>query len=432
MYVSLLERTGIHRQSQGRWEFGAPSADSGIRPLWDALIEFCEQADTPRTVDELFKVLQAPPYGAKLGALPVLLAAALLVHADTVSVYREGSFVPTLGGEHFEILVKHPSRFALKHFALRGLRAEVFRDLSAILHAPGAYAPTATDATILGVVRPLVRFVAGLPPATLKTQELSAAALSVRHVLQTAREPDTLLFADLPTACGIGGIGPHDPLSEVRRKAFRTALRAALRELQEHLQRRREICVRLVALAFGHGAQLKELRGELGARARGLRARPAEPLLTAFIGAAGSTTESDEAWVDALLMVVADRPFRSWDDTDAAQLEARLTALARRFTAFEAVHATVGQQGTDEVRHVALTGLDGRPLEQVLRFGLADQQAARASLGDVVARLQHLSAGERAAALVLLAESLLPQGQLEQPPPSPKPRRAPSATRPTA
>ncbi|MFN9454854.1 MAG: hypothetical protein ACK6CY_12385 [Gemmatimonadota bacterium] len=410
MYISLLERTGIHRQVGGRWAFGAPTSDSGIRPLWDALIDFCQHAGMPRSVDELFRLLQAPPYGAKSGLLAVLLAAALLTHAETISVYREGSFVPTLGAEHFEILVKHPAQFTLKHVALSGLRTEVFRDLSVILRAPGAHAPTATDETILGVVRPLMRFVAGLPPATLKTKDLSQTALAVRQVLQTAREPDTLLFADLPTACGIGRIGPDDPLSEDRRTAFRNALQAALRELQDHLPRRREACARLVAATLGHSPNLPVLRRELGARARGLRARPAEPQLTTFIGAAGSEVESDEGWLDALLMVVADRPFRSWDDTDAAHLEGKLTATARRFAAFEAVHADLGRTGTEEVRHVALTGLDGRPIEQVVRFAADDQQAAQASVGDIVARLRRMSPGERAAALVFLAESLLEQG----------------------
>jgi hypothetical protein len=130
----------------------------------------------------------------------------------------------------------------------------------------------------------------------------------------------------------------------------------------------------------------------------------------AFIGAAGSALESDEAWLDALLMVVADRPFRAWDDADAGQLEAKLTATARRFAAFEAVHADLGRTREEEVRHVALTGLDGRPIEQVVRFGAADQEAVQAAVGGVVARLRQMPPGERAAALVLLAESLLGKG----------------------
>lgn len=410
MYTSVLERTGVHRFEGGRWVFGAPRGDSGIQSLWDAMLAFCRSAESPRGVDELFAMLEAPPFGTKRGVLPVLLAAVLLAHSESISVFREGSFVPTLGAEHFEILVKHPGKFAVKHFALDGLRAEIFRDLADILRAPGAHAPTPHSATILGVVRPLVRFVASLPACTLKTRELTAEALAVRQALQTAREPDTLLFAALPMACGIGSIGLEDPAGDVRRATFRATLRRALSDLQSFPDRRREECAAVLAAAFGRTGDVARLRPELGARARALRDRPVEHRLGAFVRAAAAESGSDQEWLEALMMVVADRPFRSWDDAEAAQFEARVVAVARRFAAFEAVHAALVVDGGDEVRHVAITGSDGTPREQVVRFAPADHEAVRAEAGDLAARLRLMPPGQRAALLVMLTESVLAPG----------------------
>ncbi|NJL57370.1 hypothetical protein HC928_21195, partial [bacterium] len=105
---------------------GNLSTPSRVRGSNDlaAIAQFCQQAkDKPRTVAELYQQLAAPPYGVKQGTIPVLLAAVLLHNLDEVSVYKDGTFVPVLGAEHFELLVKAPERFAVKYIEIAGLRS---------------------------------------------------------------------------------------------------------------------------------------------------------------------------------------------------------------------------------------------------------------------------------------------------------------------
>jgi hypothetical protein len=98
------------------------------------MAEFCLSAtDTPQSIGDLYQTLNAPPYGMKAGTIPVLLAAVLLHYSDEVSVYKEGTFIPVLGPEHFELLVKDPARFSVKHIEVTGVRSQVFRELEAIL-----------------------------------------------------------------------------------------------------------------------------------------------------------------------------------------------------------------------------------------------------------------------------------------------------------
>jgi len=70
--------------------------------------------------------------GLKLGAIPVLLAV-LLQHVNDVSVYRDGTFIPVLGAEHFELLVKDPSRLLL--FEVAGLHRK-FKELKLFYALP--------------------------------------------------------------------------------------------------------------------------------------------------------------------------------------------------------------------------------------------------------------------------------------------------------
>ena len=108
MYFSMLGETKIHRQEEGNWGFYPPLLE-GMLSVWQATEGFCLQAkEKPQTLDKLYQYLEAPPFGVKIGTIPVLLAAVLLCHVDDVSIYRDGAFIPVLGTEHFELLVTRP------------------------------------------------------------------------------------------------------------------------------------------------------------------------------------------------------------------------------------------------------------------------------------------------------------------------------------
>ncbi|WP_225896268.1 hypothetical protein [Amazonocrinis nigriterrae] len=209
MYYSLLEQTGIHRQEDDYWDFYPPLEDSGLNSLWEAVEDFCLAAtEKSQSFDLLYQCLAAPPYGVKQGAIPVILAAVLLYHADDLGLYQDGTFIPVLGTEHFELLVKYPERFAVKYFAVVGLRAEVFKELEAILRNPQLKKLSKVrNATLLTVVTPLYQFVKKLPKYTQQTRRLTDEPRAILKALQTTVEPDELLFKALPIACNLPPIG---------------------------------------------------------------------------------------------------------------------------------------------------------------------------------------------------------------------------------
>jgi hypothetical protein len=171
MYMSLLNHTGIHRYIQDRWCFTEPHEPT-IRYVWLAIEQFCLNARTQaEPLDRLYSLLESSPYGMKKGAIPVLLAAALLVHTDDVSVYQDGTFIPLLGAEHFELLVKQPARFSVKHFEIAGLRAQIFKEFVLVLRSPRALSASSSlrNHTVLSVVKPLIQFGSSLPTYTAKT-----------------------------------------------------------------------------------------------------------------------------------------------------------------------------------------------------------------------------------------------------------------------
>jgi hypothetical protein len=252
MYHALLDRTGIHREDDGSWGFGAPTHESVAR-VWDAIEEFCLGATgDARNLAELYDLLQSPPFGVKAGLIPVILAAVLVRHADDVSVYRTGSFLPILGPEHFEILVKSPKDFSVRHFPIEGLRLEVFHELKTILNGQAKPLPKEIrNSTVLAVARPLTVFARKLPPVTASTRQVSDAARRVRDALLNVTSPESLLFEELPRALGFE---PFDATSAERpgaEESFRRALVGAIRELNLHYERLLGECLERIHTAFG-------------------------------------------------------------------------------------------------------------------------------------------------------------------------------------
>jgi hypothetical protein len=206
MYYSVLGETKIHQLDGDEWNFQPPSKKSGIQTLWQAIEDFyLASTDKIQTLDLLYQQLEAPPYGVKRGVIPVLLTAVLAYHCDDVSIYKDGTFIPVLSSEHFELLVKDPSRYGIKYVEVTGLRAQVFRELELALR--GAHVQVQTkaqsqvrNATLLSVVKPLFNFVKRLPPYTIKTKSLGKQAQAVLKTLKDAQEPDHLIFKLLPEA----------------------------------------------------------------------------------------------------------------------------------------------------------------------------------------------------------------------------------------
>ena len=67
-----------------------------------------------------------------------------MLHEEDLTVYQDGTFVPVLGPQHFELLVGQPAHFAVKHFALTGLRRELGHEPS--MADLAATAPETIDA----------------------------------------------------------------------------------------------------------------------------------------------------------------------------------------------------------------------------------------------------------------------------------------------
>lgn len=385
MYASVLETTGIHREADGVLGFYRP-LDRGVLVLWDAIDEFCKVAKAKRQgIDQLYKQLDAPPYGIKQGVIPILLAAVLLHYSDEVGVYRDGTFLPMLSSEHFELLVKDPSRFSVRYFELSGLRSQVFKELEQILKHPNApLVAGVRNTTLLSVIRPLLLFVRKLPAYTLKTRMLSDRAKAVLNAIQEVAEPDELLFTALPQACGLEPIRTAES-EKVRSsqvnlaRELRQGLTDVIQELRDAYKGLLEQCEVRIRREFMPPNSQVSLRKHLEVWAGGLLGQSIEPTLQSFIAAAADEGVSDRDWLEGIIMVVADKPPSVWTDEDRERFEIKVRELAMRFRSLLAIQTEAMARTVEpfEARRVTIAAQDG---QEVVKTVVVIDPGARSQL----------------------------------------------------
>ena len=232
IYLSLLLDTGIHRNVSGVWGFHPPNAGdkNRIAPIWSGIETFLSECEVSRqSVTKLYKKLEQPPFGLRSGPMPILLCAVLLHYVAEIALYEEGSFVADISMPVFERLIRSPEKFEIKRFRMEGIRTEVFDQFTGMLSKP---VPTMGKApNLLVIVRPLISFIQKLPRYTMLTQDLSDAAIALRKAIADAREPDALLFEQLPQAFGFDAFGPLGETNSKTVDAFFNTLRSSLSEL---------------------------------------------------------------------------------------------------------------------------------------------------------------------------------------------------------
>ncbi|MFP4062451.1 MAG: hypothetical protein ACLFS2_06610 [Halochromatium sp.] len=414
LYLNLLAATRLHREEHGRLGIHPPDPERDpcrLRPLWDAITETLGQGGERQVpLPELYERLRGPPFGVKLGVLPVLIVAYLIAHQRDVALYQEGVFCDRLSPEHAELLCRRPELFALERFDLGGLRGELF---DRYIHSVVGRVPA--DATLLDIVRPLVGFINALPEYSQHCAGLSATASAVRRAIAQAASPGALLFDALPAACDT----PPEALNSGDSAAiepFVDRLVGALRELkqaypsliadwQDQLGR---------ALLDAPPAELPALRQALAERYRGLDAfTPDRQGLGAFIRRLADTGhDSDQAWLESVATLIAKTPPTKWREETRRQALLRLRERAEQARDLQRLRLNEEAGGADG-NALLLKRIDRQQgeISHLLHLSAEQRQRATDQARQLAAQLGDIGPTERLAVIAALLEQLAPDNR---------------------
>ncbi|WP_336491019.1 hypothetical protein [Methylobacterium nigriterrae] len=317
----------------------------------------------------ILKALASKPFGVRAGVAPLLLALVMKMRAHELAIYENGAFKPSFVGQDATRLIKAPQTFEIQHCRIEGVRAEAFRRLAETFADP--HPRTARPPELLDVVQPLCRFAARLPEYTRRAGVLSRRSAAVRDVLLSASEPATMLFKDLPLACGVEPFGLAAETDDGRSRDFVARLQEAVDELRADYPRllRRIVSTAWEAIGGGKGFD----RAALAARAARASLTASQPRLRTFALRLRDPGTSDDAWAEALASYVVSKPPSRWNGTDEGRWFEELAALADLFRKVEAAAFGEGRSVPDRAAvRINLTRADGEDHVRIIESRARD------------------------------------------------------------
>lgn len=393
LYLSLLRRSGLHRQCAGGWTIAPPENGEDPLRLAPALsaIDACLSGSDERVpVPTIYAALEARPFGVRPGLAPLLMAVTLVAAGHRVALFERGTYCPRIDGAAFMRILKSPDHFSLQLVALEGIRADVFRRLAELLDRHPE------ESGIRTVVDPLIRFGVDLPFYVQNTGAISAEARGVRGALARARSPVNLIFSDLPLACGVESFGQDTRPDAARVSEFVTRLDAAITELRGCYPKLLQEMRRVVLETMG-----AKDRASLAERAASLTFRLTEQHLRTFALRIADGGLSEERWIEALGGAILSKPPVRWLDHDVSTWLSRLGDVASQFRRVEAAAFGKGESKRNAVR-VSLTRVDGRERAVIVDIdGLSEHQSKVLGAIERMATEANLSLDKVAAMLTL-------------------------------
>jgi len=384
IYLSLLENGGVHRKEGDSFKLYMPDSERdkcNFRPALQRIGQILEaRADSRTKVSDLMVELRKPPYGVRDGLSPILIALFAAINEQHIAFYDNGMFMREMAGLDIMRLTKVPDLFEIQYCKVAGVRSELFKQLFQILgqQFPNNLKPLNIKVMgerihILDVVRPLCVFAAQLPAYTIKTKRLSATSIAVRSALLNAREPATLLFRDLPVACGFSAI-TSDSLPEVV-EGIVEALKCSLEELRLAYLKLHERMNNALSEFFGVPDSINTLRKTLYSRADNILSNITELRLKGFCLQLIDFGLPETEWLDSLGSFVTGLPPQKWQDIDEEKFVQELELLVARFKRVESItlQRKKPATGLTAVR-VAITNLDGTEIDDVIYVSQGEEK----------------------------------------------------------
>ena len=415
LFDSILGATGLYTEVEhSAWRFVSPSTDADpccLTPLWKTTLDHIQNNAT-RTIEvaELFGLWRSPPFGLKDGLMPVLAVAFILSQRDKLAIYREGIFRARFDDVDIDYLSKDAGSIQLRWLDLSEVSRSLLSSMAELVRKLDR-ANTLVHLKPIDVARGLVAVYGQLPSWTKRTMRLSNNAVRIRDLLKRAKDPNKLLFDDIPET-----LGKDDALAQALGRIVdnvRDGLEELVQAYPSMLHRLRDIMLTELQVPNISPQSMAELRD----RAENIRNLAGDFRLEAFVGRLSQFDGSDQDF-EGIASLAANKPPRDWADPDLDQSAIEIADMAQKFMRTE-TFARVKSRPEKRQSMAVIIGINGTPSPLVKEFDVADTD--RANINVLIKRVstvldEETDSMRRKNILAALAELSARYIQAESPP----------------
>ncbi len=369
VYRSLLLSEGLHLcdEKTGCWRFSLEGKDPNLRHLWKKISECIVNADDQGvTVADILDELYTPPFGMRQGPAPIYICLYLLVKSEEVAVFRERAYQPYLTAADMALMLKRPELFTLKQFTSTNVEREVFDIYRSIVNTVQIEEDhELRNATMLGVVGPLIKFVNGLPAYARQTRDISREAQLVRSAILNSIDPMDLLFNKLPEAVEID-LNKIDGNGCSSGDILQKRLCSALLELDQAYRCLNVKVQETILNVFGH-KNLQELYDTQRERIASLVDICDDIGLKSVLQAFAREYQDPAEWVRGIAGIVVKKPMDSWNDKDFILFASKLRDYVDRIQQLETLASVNGHLIAEDTRLLSMMMPDGGVKREILK-----------------------------------------------------------------
>jgi hypothetical protein len=353
LYLTTLKPFGVHREVEpGRYGFQAPTSDgdgASLQPAWRVM-----DAATDITLDEVYRAWAAPPFGLKAGIMPVLALTILLANRDRLAVYIDGVFQTGFDDVVVDKLLQKPGEVRLRRVDRSVVQAAFLSGLAKKFNINDGSAA-------LPVAQALFRRYENLTTYAKRTATLGDLAQKIRGVVLKSRDPEALLFEDLPNVLGGG------PSAE---KVYEALLEAES-VYQELLNKLHGALARALAVDASTFAGLSE-------RASSIKNLTNDYAFEGFAVRAAAF-EAGNGDIEGVASLLLHKPAHQWSDRDREQALLELARFGRQFRELEALAVVRDRRSSTEALALVV-GVDPKIPPLFRSFILTEAEKVEASV----------------------------------------------------
>ena len=155
----------------------------------------------------LLDTLVSPPYGLRLGTIPVFTSLADLCFKQPVSHYFDIAYVKELDGDHYDLLIKYPKKTMIHYTPINTKQQNFLNGLSKIFKTD--------DLSIRSLIEALLKWRKSVPESTKLSSNLSQEGRKLLIQIDSSKEPDKLLFSGIPNCIGKSNINYNTSNNEI-------------------------------------------------------------------------------------------------------------------------------------------------------------------------------------------------------------------------
>lgn len=201
IYLSLLKRTGIHRETDGEWQLGAPDSRSGLETLWEASEQFFESTKSgKRPITDLMDILIEAPYGLKGGMIELWVPIYFYIKKDDCAIFKSGSYITQFEYDIANLLYRNPKLFEVKAFHLSDVKKNIFTRYRSFLNKSEDV--VFSNESFVDTVKPFLLIFNNLNNYGRTNKKISREAQKLRDAFRSATDPEEAFFEQFITALG--------------------------------------------------------------------------------------------------------------------------------------------------------------------------------------------------------------------------------------